>query len=226
LMNVSVGPQGHPVVYMYYRFVNSTYDSGWVLYDVITVPIQSYSPFFITGYVPNLSTNGAPIVTQWVVCGDGGGSSLSAYSWNATMALYYRYNARFYSVPSAVADQPGSFYAGITGETVDPYNGIEENYSDSNGLVYQFPGPLYEGFLWPVSANISSASGSITMALSPDNGLWVIQVSGVNLSYSKTFIATGPTVTLSVPAGEYNVVATLYAGANAVASFNQTVVVP
>lgn len=227
MMNVSVNAAMEPVIYMYFRFVNSTYDSGWVLYDTITVneAASNDNPTFLAGSVPGVTSyDGYPYVIQFVTAGGGGGSTLYAYSWGASMMLYYRYDDRFYAVPGAFSLEPSYFSGGVTAENVSAVQGITEYYYD--GLVYQFSGSSHQEALWQDSASgYSPAPNEVSVNLTPAGALWVVSVRGVNLSFSRTMVVTSPQALIQVPSGEYNVIATLYAGSSPVYSFSSEVTV-
>ena len=228
MMNLTVNPStGYPELLMYYRFRNSTYDSGWVLYDNITIYVPTNSSEFLVGVQPWISTQypNYPFVTQWVVCGDGGGSQLYVYSWNATMALYYWYDGNWYSVPDAVSLQPLVFTAGVTGESVNQYNGIVESYNARAGLVYQSQGQNAQEFLWQPSVSYSVNGNVLTVYLTPPNGLWQVVISGSNGYHNQTFGDYSP-ISFTLQPGQYELEATLYAGPNQVVTINETVNVP
>ncbi|ADL19047.1 Peptidase A5, thermopsin [Acidilobus saccharovorans 345-15] len=226
MMNVSVNAAMEPVIYMYFRFVNSTYDSGWVLYDTITANETAFNdnPTFLAGSVPGVASNGYPYVIQFVTAGCGEGSTLYAYSWDASMMLYYRYDGRFYAVPGAFSLEPYNFSGGVTAENVSAVQGIAEYYYD--GLVYQLSGSSYQEALWQASASsYSPAPNEVSVNLTPAGALWVVSVMGVNVSFSSTVAVTSPQALIQVPSGEYIVTATLYAGSSPVYSFSSEVAV-
>ncbi|MGC9113268.1 thermopsin family protease, partial [Acidilobus sp.] len=207
MMNVSVNAAMEPVLYMYFRFVNSTYDSGWVLYDTITVneTASNDNPTFLAGSVPGVASYyGYPYVIQFVTAGGGGGSTLYAYSWDASMMLYYRYHDRFYAVPGAFSMRPYYFSGGVTTENVSAVQGIAEYYYD--GLVYQVSGGSSQEALWQASAgSYSHAPDEVSVNLTPAGALWVVSVRGMNVSFSRTLVVTSPQASIQVPPGEYNV---------------------
>ena len=221
-MTLNLSPEGYPQVYMYYRFENSTYDSGWVLYDVITVAVRSSNPEFLTGLQPQAPYS-QPFVTQWVVCGDGEGSELYVYSWNASMSLYYLYNGSPFSVPSAVSVEPTSFEGSVTAEGVSPVHGIAERYDAGLGVVVQSPGANEQEFLWSPSVNYTVSGDNLTLRLTPAGGRWLVQVSGGGRRLS--YITRRGSISITLPSGDYEVNATLYAGAHAVYSFVRNVTV-
>ncbi len=221
LMTINLSASGYPTVFMYYRFVNSTYDSGWIHYDTITVLVPTNITGFLTGLTGAYAT--APFVTQWVVCGAGGASQLNVTGWNATMALYYQYNGKWYSVPDALSLQPSSFQGGVTGETVNQYYGIQEYYNNQTGLVNQTQGQNLEEFLWQPNVTYVVNGNTLTLYLTPPKGEWLINVTGIG--YSNTTFGQYSPVSFTLQPGNYTVYATLYAGPNPVYTFTLNVTV-
>ena len=207
---------GYPQVYMYYRFENSTYDSGWVLYDVITVLVKSSNPEFLTGVI-NGGTQSSPFVTQWVVAGAGSGSQLDVYGWSASMALYYYYHGTWFSVPDAVALQPQYYSGDATAENVNQYYGILESYDSVTGLVTQSQGESVQEFLWRPALSYTRSGDDLTLYLTPPDGEWLISVSGSG--YSSEMLVNHSPVLLKLGSGSYLVKAILYAGSQPVDGF-------
>ncbi len=224
-MVLSQNSIGYPQIYMYYEFQNKTYNSGWILYDIITIRVKSNNPKFLIGIHNSINSNIPyyPFVTQWVVGGEGGGAQLSVYSWNASMMLYYEYNGRFYSVPDGVSLQPSVFTAFATAENVNQYNGITEyyNYNNSLGLVYQVHGYNKQEFLWQPNSLYILNGHLLKLYLIPPKGEWKIIISGNNGYYNETFGNYSP-INYFLPSGQYNLTAILYAGPNPIISFSKT----
>ncbi|MGC9182876.1 thermopsin family protease [Caldisphaera sp.] len=210
----------YPQVYMYYNFRNSTYNSGWVLYDIITIHVKSSNPQFLTGIQSSINSyyQYKPFITQWIVGGLSSGSQLIVYKWNALMNLYYMYNNSFYSVPDALSLQPSIFTGGITEENVNQNRGIKEYYK--NGIVYQFQGINKQKFLWEPHLYYAFHGNNLTIYLTPSQGEWKITVIGNNY-YNETFGRHAP-ISFILKPGEYRLIATLYAGSKPIRTFTYT----
>ncbi|AFZ71220.1 Thermopsin [Caldisphaera lagunensis DSM 15908] len=222
-MDINQSSNGYPQIYMYYDFQNSTYNSGWILYDVITILVKSNNPQFLTGIQSiNSYAPYSPFVTQWVVGGESSGAQLSVYNWNASMSLYYEYEGKYYSVPDAISLQPSFFTAYATAENVNQYYGIQEYYNSNLGLVYQIQGENKQEFLWQPKAYYELNGNNLTVYLTPPNGEWLISITGNNY-YNETFGDHSP-ISFILPYGEYNINATLFAGSQGIeilhSSFN------
>ncbi|MGC9183119.1 MAG: thermopsin family protease [Caldisphaera sp.] len=222
-MTINQSSNGYPQIYMYYEFQNSTFNSGRILYDKITVYVKSSNPQFLTGIQSSINSYAPyyPFVTQWVVGGASGGSQLTVYNWNASMGLYYEYNGNFYSVPDAISLQPSIFTAYATAENVNQYYGIQEYYK--NGIVHQIEGQNQQEFLWQPKSYYQLNGNNLTLYLTPPKGEWLITISGNNY-YNQTFGQYSPISYILQP-GNYNLSVTLYAGSMPIETFTSSLTV-
>lgn len=221
MMNLTLNFNGYPQIYVYYRIKNLTFDSGWILYDIITIKIPSNNTKFLVGNQQDILPNkpNYPFVTQWIVAGGGGGSELFIYNWNASIMLYYKYDGKLYEVPDSISLRPTYFKGGITSENVSQYYGIIENYNNRQGLVYQIKGRNIQKFLWEPHVKYDINGNNLTIYLTPSMGEWQIIISSNN--YYNEVLGNYSPLSFVLPGGTYYLSATLYAGSEPIITFTK-----
>jgi hypothetical protein len=127
------------------------------------------------------------------------------------MKLFYLYNNSWYFVPSAYQDSPTNFAGGITLESVNQLNGINEYYF--NHSIIQKNGNLNQSILWIPEIKILNNT-NYTIELTPQT-LWNLTIIGSN--YTRTIIGSISNVTLQK--GKYIIIAKLEIAGNTLESF-------
>ncbi|MGC9182996.1 thermopsin family protease [Caldisphaera sp.] len=213
---VYIKNSSHPIIEIYFNFINSTYQSGETLLDKIIVNQMSNNPVFLIGQMGGSAPQTVnsllePFVLQFVVAGYSKGSQLLVFKWHASMKLFYLYNNSWYIIPSAYQDSPTDFAGGTTLESVNMLNGINEYFL--NNTVIQINGNLNQSALWTPSVKILNST-NYTIELNPPT-LWDLTIIGNN--FNKSIIGNITNITLIK--GKYLVYANLKAGGKTIESF-------
>jgi len=213
---VYIENSSYPIIKIYFYFINSTYQSNKNLLDEITINQKSINPSFLVGKMggsapQTVNSLFQPFVLQFVIAGYSKGSQLLVFKWNASMKLFYLYNNSWYFVPSAYQDSPTNFAGGITLESVNQLNGINEYYF--NHSIIQKNGNLNQSILWIPEIKILNNT-NYTIELTPQT-LWNLTIIGSN--YTRTIIGSISNVTLQK--GKYIIIAKLEGAGNTLESF-------
>lgn len=203
---VTVGVRDGYMTIGYWYMLNSTdANTGWVLYDVVTVRDPSSQAYIVVGGVNpgNLSND-----IEWVVAGYTAAAQLYVASWSAVMDLRYFFNGSWYTPPGG---QSRSF---DTGESVDPVHGIWEFFERNLSVVRQLSGSVNDTYLWPIYTSLSYEGNYIEVSVNPPGGRWVMLVDSPFCGLqSANVLNSSMRYGLRCPWGPYyTVMLTLYGG--------------
>lgn len=218
LTTIKVNGSTLPNLLVYFSFTNSTFSTGLILLDNVTIVVNTSNPQFLAGVFPNISQK--PFIIQLVVGGGGNGAGLYVTSWNATVNLQYLYNGNWYTFPSAITLEPlFNKIGGITAEYVISFLGINETYQ--NGVILQTNGVNVQKFLWITDANITVDGQVINITVTPLGAQWRVEVSGGNVMR-----VLNESELLKMTPGIYSINAKLYVGNRVIYSYEEKVIVP
>ena len=219
LESAAVTYDGYPAVFPYFELVNSngavvangTFDSIFILLPAVGAHI------IVGGRNPAGTGNYLSFVVGGPVSGTELQTTVSIYSWNATMGLVYYpgHGNVFYNVPGGYS----TTYEALSG--VSTTNGIAESFNGN--MVVQTAGQTQSAFLWTVYSSLRAMGNTVYIITSPGGGDWVLSVSGPEsftenlLNYSTEF---------NLPDGSYTLTVTLYLDSYALYTASYSVTLP
>ncbi len=219
MTETGLSSQGYPFITFYYEFSNTTYSTGWVALDNVTIEdLASYSEFVVGGHAgtsdltrfENWLTGENLNDAEWVVAGFNVPSwTTYVTKWDATATLQYWNGYGWYSVPSAVTRSYD------TAGAVNATEGIYEWWNNGEAYAEQVAWETYPAYLWNVTASASYDAYNTSLIINdtPAGADWVAVLTSPNGNTSDYQVSSGTYVIplYSAVKGEYSVQMFLYA---------------